>query len=211
MNLRTIANDRNDLAFDERRARVFDHHEIAGTHAAVNDARSNANGTSWVVFAHDKASAAKNQAAWVGWGRIVKVMDESLVAPCIAVVDLASPLLGKVGFRQDINLAFVVLAASCAGHRPPPPAVSPPESPPAAAATPERVAQESSAFETGFATYLCAAICRAGRPPMETAMTRSLFTAAHRTLPFGTMVEVRRSDGRRVVVRSQRPGAIRRC
>jgi rare lipoprotein A len=29
----------------------------------------------------------------------------------------------------------------------------------------------------------------------------ALYTAAHRTLPFGTMVEVKRSDGRRVVVR----------
>jgi rare lipoprotein A len=59
---------------------------------------------------------------------------------------------------------------------------------------------EAPAPETGFATYYARRF--AGRKTSNgDRYDPSLLTAAHRTLPFGTMVEVRRVDGRRVVVR----------
>jgi rare lipoprotein A len=52
----------------------------------------------------------------------------------------------------------------------------------------------------GLATYYSSRL--AGRKTANgDRYDPSLLTAAHRTLPFGTMVEVRRADGRRVVVR----------
>jgi rare lipoprotein A len=107
-----------------------------------------------------------------------------------------------VGLQLDINRAFAVavfVAASCAGHIPPPPPLRAPDSP--AGASPTGSAQpEAPAPESGFATYYARRFI--GRKTASgDRYNPSLLTAAHRTLPFGTMVEVRRSDGRRVVVR----------
>jgi rare lipoprotein A len=55
-------------------------------------------------------------------------------------------------------------------------------------------------IEVGFATYYARRF--AGRRTANGEHYDPLqLTAAHRTLPFGTMVEVRRSDGRSVTVR----------
>jgi rare lipoprotein A len=55
-------------------------------------------------------------------------------------------------------------------------------------------------LQVGFATYYSSRL--AGRKTANgDRYDPSLLTAAHRTLPFGTRVEVRREDGRRVVVR----------
>lgn len=57
-----------------------------------------------------------------------------------------------------------------------------------------------SAFQTGIASYYANSLAgrktASGEPYDPKAMT-----AAHRKLPFGTVVEVRRKDGRSVVVR----------
>jgi rare lipoprotein A len=59
---------------------------------------------------------------------------------------------------------------------------------------------DPEAAEIGYATYYARRF--AGRKTSNgDRYDPSLLTAAHRTLPFGTMVEVRRADGRRVVVR----------
>ena len=53
--------------------------------------------------------------------------------------------------------------------------------------------------ETGIATYYAASL--AGRRTASgERYDPSLLTAAHRRLPFGTLVEVRRRDGRRSVI-----------
>jgi len=55
-------------------------------------------------------------------------------------------------------------------------------------------------FEAGYATFYAERF--AGRRTANgERYDPSMLTAAHRSLPFGTLVEVRRADGRRVVVR----------
>jgi rare lipoprotein A len=105
--------------------------------------------------------------------------------------------------RPDINTAVAVgvfVASSCMGERPPPAAKAPPPAPPPAVAPVEKPAQP--ALQTGFATFYARGF--AGRRTANgERYNPSDLTAAHRTLPFGTLVEVRRADGdaRRVVVR----------
>jgi rare lipoprotein A len=54
--------------------------------------------------------------------------------------------------------------------------------------------------EMGWATYYAARL--AGRTTANgERYDPSAMTAAHRTLPFGTTVQVRRSDGRSIIVR----------
>jgi len=53
--------------------------------------------------------------------------------------------------------------------------------------------------ETGFATYYASSL--AGRPTASgERYDPAQLTAAHRKLPFGTLVEVRRRDGKRSVI-----------
>jgi rare lipoprotein A len=65
-----------------------------------------------------------------------------------------------------------------------------------------------SESEVGWATYYAARF--AGRPTAtgEPYNPRDM-TAAHRTLPFGTWIQVRRTDGRSVVVRVNDRGPYR--
>jgi peptidoglycan lytic transglycosylase len=89
----------------------------------------------------------------------------------------------------------VFVASSCARESPPLPPL-----PPAYSSSAGRSSAAEYVIEVGFATYYAGSL--AGR---RTASGESYdplqLTAAHRTLPFGTMVEVRRADGRRVTVR----------
>jgi rare lipoprotein A len=105
--------------------------------------------------------------------------------------------------KRDVKTALavvVLIASSCmrdsrprvAPQRPPPPLPAP------AAPTPA----EPAVLQTGFATYYARRFAGRRTANGERYNPADL-TAAHRTLPFGTMVEVRRADGdaRRVVVR----------
>lgn len=94
----------------------------------------------------------------------------------------------------------VFVVSSCVEQRsfgplvPPPSAPEPPPAPLSTVVAP--------VIQTGYATYYAARF--AGRPTANgERYDPSQFTAAHRTLPFGTMLEVRRLDGdpRAVVVR----------
>jgi rare lipoprotein A len=105
--------------------------------------------------------------------------------------------------RPDINTAVAVgvfVASSCMGERPPRPA-NPSPAPPVAEPAPAP-APESGVLQTGFATYYARRFT-GRRTANGERYDPSDLTAAHRTLPFGTLVEVRRTDGdaRRVVVR----------
>jgi rare lipoprotein A len=106
--------------------------------------------------------------------------------------------------KPDLKTAVAVgvfIASSCmrdsrprvAPSRPAPP-------PPPAARAPQPV--EPAILETGYATYYARRFAGRRTANGERYDPADL-TAAHRTLPFGTMVEVRRADGdlRRVVVR----------
>lgn len=95
--------------------------------------------------------------------------------------------------RRAAFLASVVLAIGCSSA--PPPRAAGPAKGKAGAAAPQ-----VGAVSTGVASYYADSL--AGRPtasgePYDPAE----LTAAHRTLPFGTLVEVTRDDGRSVVVR----------
>ena len=86
-------------------------------------------------------------------------------------------------------LASAALALGCGGSAPEP-----------AAPGKGKDGAEIGSVSSGLASYYADSL--AGRPtasgePYDPAE----LTAAHRTLPFGTMVEVSRDDGRRVVVR----------
>ena len=54
--------------------------------------------------------------------------------------------------------------------------------------------------QTGYATFYARSFVGRRTASGERYDPKDL-TAAHRTLPFGTMVEVRRADGRKVIVR----------
>ncbi len=102
-------------------------------------------------------------------------------------------------FWQDINTAVAVgvfVASSCMEQRPPK-HVSP--SPVAPVVAPMANAPEP-AVQTGYATFYARSFIGRRTASGERYDPKDL-TAAHRTLSFGTMVEVRRADGRSVVVR----------
>ncbi len=113
-------------------------------------------------------------------------------------------------------VAAVVLAAlvggcaepSPAGWGPPPaappapyaPPGSPYASPPPAAWAPAAPPPSSPAYEWGRASYYSDRLAGHRTATGEPYDPRAL-TAAHRTLPFGTIVDVARPDGRHVTVR----------
>jgi rare lipoprotein A len=105
--------------------------------------------------------------------------------------------------KPDLNTALAVgvfIASSCMrDSRPRVPPPRPPPAPPAAAAP---APAEPAAFQTGYATFYARRFAGRRTANGERYNPADL-TAAHRTLPFGTMVEVRRTDGdlRHVVVR----------
>ena len=116
-------------------------------------------------------------------------------------------------FWQDVNTALLVgvfVASSCVEHRslkpytPQRPSAAP--APPPAEPLPDRAPSQ-----TGYATFYARRF--AGRRTANgERYDPMLLTAAHRTLPFGTMVEVRRANGAgsRVVVRVNDRGPFAR-
>jgi rare lipoprotein A len=81
------------------------------------------------------------------------------------------------------------------------PASTPTEAQPAAPA--------GGPVERGEASFYAQSL--AGRPTASGEPYKPAeLTAAHKTLPFGTLVEVRREDGRRVVVRINDRGPFRK-
>jgi rare lipoprotein A len=95
----------------------------------------------------------------------------------------------------------VFVVSSCVEQRSVGPVVPPPSVPEAPPTAPPSTVV-APAIQTGYATYYAARF--AGRRTANGERYEpSQLTAAHRTLPFGTMLEVRRLDGdrRAVVVR----------
>jgi rare lipoprotein A len=91
-----------------------------------------------------------------------------------------------VRWPPDIHIAVAACALSLAGCG---------SQPSSSSGQPRATSRQA-----GLATYYASSL--AGRRTANgERYDPSLFTAAHRHLPFGTMVEVRRSDGRTVVVR----------
>jgi rare lipoprotein A len=89
-------------------------------------------------------------------------------------------------------LAAAVLALGCS-------ATPPPATPSKAGGAPGKAA-EVGAVSSGVASYYADSL--SGRPTASgEPYDPKALTAAHRTLPFGTLVEVSRDDGRSVVVR----------
>jgi rare lipoprotein A len=95
--------------------------------------------------------------------------------------------------RVESFLAFAVACASCGGSREPRVAVAP------AAATETRITDAHvDGPQHGLATWYGGAF--AGRPTANgERFDPKGYTAAHRTLPFGTWVEVRRIDNGKTV------------
>jgi rare lipoprotein A len=102
---------------------------------------------------------------------------------------------------------MAALASGCGGGAPSsePPRTSAEAAPPTAGAPPTSAA----AGERGKASYYSNKL--AGRPTASGEPYKPTeLTAAHRTLPFGTIVEVSRDDGRRVEVRINDRGPFTR-
>ncbi|MCK6592172.1 MAG: septal ring lytic transglycosylase RlpA family protein [Polyangiaceae bacterium] len=97
---------------------------------------------------------------------------------------------------RAIFLAISLVALGCGG-------AAAEAAPPAAATSPESTAPAAAARpsgERGGASYYSDKL--AGRPTASGEPYKpSEMTAAHRSLPFGTIVEVVREDGRKVEVR----------
>jgi peptidoglycan lytic transglycosylase len=90
----------------------------------------------------------------------------------------------------------VFVISSCVEQR----SMQPVGRPPGAPIPLETTGTPAPFAQAGFATFYAERF--AGRRTASgERYDPSLLTAAHRTLPFGTLVEVRRADGRRVVVR----------
>lgn len=98
-------------------------------------------------------------------------------------------------------LAFTsALAAGCAASEPPPAWYAPQQPAGYGVAPPPPAAPSSAPYEVGRASMYSDKL--AGRPTASREpYDPHALTAAHRTLPFGTIVEVTRRDGRRVLVR----------
>ena len=101
------------------------------------------------------------------------------------------PVRFRLGIRNAVAVAMFVLS-SCAKE---PPGI-PPSMPPSFS-SPSPIAP---VIEVGFATYYASRFAGRQTANGERYDPQQL-TAAHPSLPFGTMVEVSRSDGRRVIVR----------
>lgn len=112
-------------------------------------------------------------------------------------------VLACVRLAETLILSAVVVSAStiaCADVRPP-------SSPGRAVEGPHRSGKHKSSadekktlFQTGFATYYADSLSGNKTANGERYDPKE-YTAAHRTLPFGTIVEVERKDGRKVRVR----------
>lgn len=77
--------------------------------------------------------------------------------------------------------------------------------PPSSPSGPERsgkhrVDEKKTLFQTGFATYYADSLS-GNKTANGERYDPNEYTAAHRSLPFGTIVEVERKDGRKVRVR----------
>jgi rare lipoprotein A len=106
---------------------------------------------------------------------------------------------------------LAVGALSCAAQNAARPADAPSSSPSRSLAKSEAApsAKVPEPGEVGLATYYARSLAF-HRTASGERYDPNLLTAAHRTLPFGTRVEVRRADGRSVVVRINDRGPFRR-
>lgn len=106
---------------------------------------------------------------------------------------------------RAIFLAISLVVLGCGG-------AAAEAAPPAAATSPESTAPAAAARpsgERGGASYYSDKL--AGRPTASGEPYKpSEMTAAHRSLPFGTIVEVVREDGRKVEVRINDRGPFKR-
>lgn len=106
--------------------------------------------------------------------------------------------------RSGLAVALFSLCAGCAGSEA---SQEPARSPAEARAAGGTTASDDA--ELGLASYYADSL--AGRRTASgERYTPTDMTAAHRTLPFGTLVEVRRDDGRTVVVRVNDRGPHKR-
>jgi len=102
-----------------------------------------------------------------------------------------------------VRAAVLLVLAACGGAEPPPPAAQQPRPGPVPAPVATREPPVSGArepFEHGKASYYADSLAGHKTASGERYDPRA-FTAAHRTLPFGTWIVVSRSDGRSVKVR----------
>ncbi len=96
--------------------------------------------------------------------------------------------------RLGVLLAATALTLGCGSA--PPPRAGTPES----GAASGGAAAEAGPVSSGVASYYADSL--AGRPTASgEPYDPTDLTCAHRTLPFGTLVEVKRDDGRSVIVR----------
>ncbi|MCC6555669.1 MAG: septal ring lytic transglycosylase RlpA family protein [Polyangiaceae bacterium] len=100
--------------------------------------------------------------------------------------------------RAAALLIVTAAAAGCGARSGPPPAQ--PAPPEASAPAPEAGAAPAGRGEKGRASYYSDKLAGRRTASGERYDPRAL-TAAHRTLPFGAVVDVIRRDGRRVRVR----------
>jgi peptidoglycan lytic transglycosylase len=108
-----------------------------------------------------------------------------------------------VRFWQDINTAVAVgvfVVSSCVEQRSPKPIERP--STPVEPVPPEATSPAASIVQAGYATFYARRFS-GRRTANGEKYDPSQLTAAHRTIPFGTLIDVRRADGdgRHVVVR----------
>jgi rare lipoprotein A len=96
--------------------------------------------------------------------------------------------------RVALTAAALALLAAACGSSPPPSARSP--RPAHGKGAPAVIGSTEEGLASYYADSLAGNATASGEPYDPRALT-----AAHRTLPLGTFVEVTREDGRRVVVR----------
>lgn len=105
--------------------------------------------------------------------------------------------------------AFGLLVLGCGGAAADSPGPAAPTTPEATGSGAGAVAAPNASGERGDASYYSDRL--AGRPTASgEPYVPSGMTAAHRSLPFGTIVEVAREDGRKVEVRINDRGPFKR-
>lgn len=104
--------------------------------------------------------------------------------------------------------AIPLVCAGCGGEASAA-SMEPVRSPASATSEAQPAAPERGPVERGEASFYAQSL--AGRPTASGEPYKPTeLTAAHRTLPFGTLIEVRREDGRRVVARVNDRGPFRK-
>ncbi len=113
------------------------------------------------------------------------------------------------GSKAICAAAFGLLVLGCGGAAADSPGPAAPTTPEATGSGAGAVAAPNASGERGDASYYSDRL--AGRPTASgEPYVPSGMTAAHRSLPFGTIVEVAREDGRKVEVRINDRGPFKR-